>query len=152
MKEHRHPSKGDHFLLWMLKSGGITEEIIDKRLARKAARQAIFERGLQALEMDKASDKSVSASGPEKEKTGKQDSVSAPGPEKESRARKPKKPSSPTKLPGLFDTFGRRTKEQPWDAFDLLAPWMLSSKGKKRYDQVVKELNEERVRQGKPKK
>lgn len=152
MKEHRHPSKGDRFLLWMLKSGGITEEIIDKRLARKVARKAIFDRVLQGLEKDKASDKSVLASGPEKEKNGKQESVAAPGPEKESRPRKPKKHSSSTKAPGLFDTFGRRTKEQPWDAFDLLAPWMLSSKDKRRYDQVVKDLNEERVRQGKPKK
>lgn len=152
MKERKHPSKGDRFLLWMLESGGITEEIIDKRLARKAARQAIFERGLRALEEDKTGNNPLSTPGPETEKTGIQESVSAPDPEKEIRAREPKKPSSSKKLPGLFDTFGRRTKEQPWDAFDLLAPWMLSAKGKKRYDQVVRELNEERVRQGKPKK
>lgn len=149
MKEHKYPSNGDRFLLWMLKSGGITEEKIDKRLARKAARQATYERG---LEMEKTSNESVSTPGLEKEKTSKQEPKSALGPEKETRARETRKPSSSNKLPGLFDTFGRRTKEQPWDAFDLLAPWMFSSKEKKRYDQVIRELKEERIRQGKPKK
>ena len=128
-KDH---SKLNPLFKWIFDSAGITEDNTHGRAKRHAAARP-----------------SGSGFRIEKEQTAGEESASVPKSEKETRAQKLKKRSSTKKI---YDTFFRRTEEQPWDAFDLLAPWMLTSKGKKVYDQVVKEKNEERVRQGRPKK
>ena len=152
----RTEKHGDHSddeqppYLWMLASGGYNRKPRNRRSKRlepsnKSASEVGTEKGTTSGQ------KSTSSSHAKKEKKSHQVSTSLSPPTEKRTDRKPIK-ASPSK-PKLRPSHPfRRTKEEPWDVFDLLAPWMLTNKQKREYDQAVKACNDERVRQGKLKK
>lgn len=136
--------------LWMLASGGFNK----KPRNRRSKRPAPSTKSASGVETEKGTtsgQKSTPFSHVKKEKASNQVTTSSALPIEKKTHRKPIKGSSSKSKARPSHPF-RRTKEEPWDVFDLLAPWTLTNKQKREYDQVVKACNDERVRQGKPKK